>query len=297
MSSYDSLPICCGCGTQYDTLPADKRCRICDDPRQFIPAAGQQWTTLTELRKDCKNVFSKDPLGDDPHIWSIVTEPKFAIGQRCFLLKTPHGNILWDLIAYLDAETVARIKAEGKLVAIVISHPHFYTTHAAWSQAFDCPVYTFSQDQAWFNMPASSPGLDRQLVTSPELQVVQGVHLIRCGGHFDGSAVLHWAEKKALFIADTLWVAASAHSPHPRPPEHPTFAFLWSIPNQLPLGPDAVNGIWQALKHVEFTKVYGLIPAAQCQDDSGFRARLLKSIQLHLRCAGYTAHPLLEEKL
>lgn len=42
----------------------------------------------------------------DPRMWSIWTEPKFGIGQRAILIQTPKGNILWDLIAFLDDKTV-----------------------------------------------------------------------------------------------------------------------------------------------------------------------------------------------
>ncbi len=31
---------------------------------------------------------------------------QFAIGQRAFLLQTAAGNVLWDLIAYLDQQTI-----------------------------------------------------------------------------------------------------------------------------------------------------------------------------------------------
>lgn len=50
------------------------------------------------------NTFTRDDV--DTRIWSISTEPKFGIGQRAILLQTEHGNVLWDLIALLDQETV-----------------------------------------------------------------------------------------------------------------------------------------------------------------------------------------------
>ncbi|KAB8766481.1 hypothetical protein FH972_026641 [Carpinus fangiana] len=292
---YDSLPVCCACGTQYHQLGPDRRCRICDDPRQFIPPTGQQWTTLKELQGKHENVFSADSLAGDPDILSIQTEPKFAIGQRCLLLKTPHGNILWDLIAFLDAATVARIRHEGGLAAIIISHPHFYTTHAAWSQAFACPVYTFQQDESWFNMPSTAPGLQRSVVSAHRYAPagLPDVQVILCGGHFDGSSVLHWPAKDALFVADTLFVVPSALNPHPRPAGHPTFSFMWSIPNELPLGPDAIYRIWKALDGIEFRKAYGLLPQKQVMDEAGLRGRLLESMQITLRCAGHPDHPLL----
>jgi hypothetical protein len=34
---------------------------------------------------------------------------KFAIGERAMLLQTPDGNILWDLIAFLDSGTVSLV--------------------------------------------------------------------------------------------------------------------------------------------------------------------------------------------
>lgn len=40
---------------------------------------------------------------------------------------TEHGNILWDMISYLSAETEKRIKDLGGIQAIAISHPHYYS--------------------------------------------------------------------------------------------------------------------------------------------------------------------------
>jgi hypothetical protein len=39
----------------------------------------------------------------------------FAINQRALLLRTPHGNILWDCIANLDPATQTLITALGGL--------------------------------------------------------------------------------------------------------------------------------------------------------------------------------------
>lgn len=37
---------------------------------------------------------------------STLQKKKFAIGQRTFLIETPEGNVLWDLITYLDGKTI-----------------------------------------------------------------------------------------------------------------------------------------------------------------------------------------------
>ena len=60
------------------------------------------------MRKDgYKNTFQQSDI--DGRVVEIATEPSFGIGQRACLLQTPHGNVLWDLIAYLDQETVDKV--------------------------------------------------------------------------------------------------------------------------------------------------------------------------------------------
>jgi len=65
------------------------------------------------------NVWKQDP--HDHRIETFSIEPKVGIGQRAFLLKTAHGNVLWDLVAYIDEETINKIKIKGGLKAIVVS--------------------------------------------------------------------------------------------------------------------------------------------------------------------------------
>lgn len=35
---------------------------------------------------------------------------KLAIGQRAILIETPEGNVLWDLITYLDDKTIEFVR-------------------------------------------------------------------------------------------------------------------------------------------------------------------------------------------
>lgn len=125
------LLICNTCGTQYSTSSRAelKSCRICDDPRQYVPRTGQSFTTLKDLRSSSKyhNEFTKLVDGNE-RFWSVRTEPAFAIAQRAILIHTPQGNVLWDCLTYIDDETVTYIKSLGGLSAIVISHPHYYST-------------------------------------------------------------------------------------------------------------------------------------------------------------------------
>ena len=75
-------PICVTCGTQFAASEAPPQtCPICEDERQFVGWAGQEWTTLENLR--ARHRLALKDEGDG--LLGIGTEPKFAIGQRALL--------------------------------------------------------------------------------------------------------------------------------------------------------------------------------------------------------------------
>ncbi len=121
--------ICKTCGTQF--APGEnppEACPICQDERQYVGYAGQQWTTLAQMQKDgFRNEFREH----EPHLVGVGTTPTFAIGERALLLQSERENVLWDCMSLLDDETVAEIEKLGGLTAIAISHPHYYSTVCA----------------------------------------------------------------------------------------------------------------------------------------------------------------------
>ena len=98
-------------------------CPICLDERQYVGWDGQQWTTLAELA----GAGHRGHIAEEgPGVIGIGAEPPTAIGQRALLITTPAGNVLWDMISYLDDELIRQIRELGGVSAIAISHPHFY---------------------------------------------------------------------------------------------------------------------------------------------------------------------------
>ena len=79
----------------------------------------------------------------------------------------------------------------------------------------------------------------------------EGLTLIRCGGHFPGATVLHWASGAeghgALLSGDTVQVA----------PDRRHVSFMYSYPNQIPLAADSVRGVVAALDPFVFDRIYG----------------------------------------
>ncbi|KAF2723319.1 hypothetical protein K431DRAFT_344872 [Polychaeton citri CBS 116435] len=281
MSTSEDLLICAACGTQFD-VPAStplKGCRICDDPRQFVPPQGQTWTSLGQMRGKYENAWEQDEF--DERVWSVWTKPKFAIGQRAILIETPSGNILWDLITYLDQPTVDFIKSRGGLKAIVISHPHYYTTHVDWAAAFDCPIYVSPEDEEWLNRSTISSD-QRRHITSTTQDVVPGVTAIKVGGHFPGSLVLLWEKK--LFIADSLVTVPSALYHVDRPKGTTSYSFMWSIPNMIPLPPGELMRMWKALKPHDFESTHGAFTGMDVRSPL-VKQRVLESMQIQVRFA------------
>lgn len=119
------------------------------------------------------------------------------------MIQTPAGNIMWDMIALIDEATVTKINSLGPLKAIVVSHPHYYTTFTSWAAAFpDVPIYFAADDREWV---CQEPTANLRFIEGPPgttQEMVEGVTAIKVGGHFPGSQVLWWNER--LFVADSI---------------------------------------------------------------------------------------------
>ncbi len=247
--------ICITCGTQYPASPAaPTHCPICEDDRQYVNQNGQQWTTLTELRREHTNGLAEI----DPGITAIRTVPGFAIAQQAQLIQTPAGNLLWDCISFLDDATVAEVHRRGGIAAIAISHPHFYSSMIEWSRAFGAPIYLHAENRPWVMRPDDAI----RFWEGDAQNLLPGLTVVRCGGHFPGSSVLHWADgaggKGALFTADTINVVADRRY----------VTFMYSYPNQIPLNARAVRGIVAAVEPYAFDRIYGSWPGSVVAEDA-----------------------------
>lgn len=107
-SSAGTAFMCVTCGTPFPPVAQPPvGCPIRQDDRRYIHhERGQQWTTLPHLTSQHRNRF--DPV--EPGVTRIVTEPPFAIGQQAYLIETPEGNLLWDLVTCIDDAMIAGIQ-------------------------------------------------------------------------------------------------------------------------------------------------------------------------------------------
>ncbi len=235
--------ICVTCGVQYpesDSPP--EHCAICEDDRQYVRPDGQEWTTPEALRKAHHNTF--ETL--EPGLTVIQTQPRFAIGQRPHLLRVGASNILWECNSLVDDATVAAIQERGGLRAIAISHPHFYDAMVDWSHAFGgIPIYLHESNREWVMRPDDAV----HFWDGETFDLGDGLTIIRCGGHFPGASVLHWAAgaegRGVLLSGDTIMVVANG-----------TVSFMYSYPNYTPLNASTVRQIVAAVEPFAYDRIY-----------------------------------------
>jgi len=233
--------ICATCGTSYpDAANPPASCPICTEERQYVPLTGQRWTTQASLQIAHVNAWRRH----EPGLYSLHTQPAFAISQRAFLLCTPEGNVLWDCLSLLDPATEDLIDSLGGLRAIAISHPHYYSCMQDWARRFGCPVYLHADDRAWIMRPDDAV----KNFSDETIELLPGVTVIRLGGHFAGGTVLHWAHGDGVILSgDIVQVAADTSR----------VSFLWSYPNMMPLPARTVRHIAATLAPLAFDRMYG----------------------------------------
>jgi glyoxylase-like metal-dependent hydrolase (beta-lactamase superfamily II) len=117
-----------------------------------------------------------------------------------------------------------------------------------WSQAFGgVPIHLHAADRQWIMRP--DPVI--KLWDGDTLPLVDGVTLIRCGGHFAGGTVLHWAAggegRGALLSGDIVQLI----------PDRNYVAFMRSYPNIIPLSAPAVERIAKMLEPFRYDVIYG----------------------------------------
>lgn len=234
--------ICATCAVEH----AEKVdvCAICADERQWVPAEGQQWTTLAELAASGTRTKVVEL---EPGLLGITSEPKAGIGQQAKLLCTPSGNLLWDPLGFLDDDAVARVREQGEVVAIAASHPHMFGVQVEWSRALGgVPVLVAEADMSWVARP--DPAIRPW---SGTVNLLPGVTLTQPGGHFPGSAVVHWAAgadgKGVLLSGDTVFAN----------PDRTSCSFMRSFPNRIPLSAAVVDRVTKHIEQFSFDRLYG----------------------------------------
>lgn len=240
MPSY----ICTTCGVGYAETEAPREvCLVCADDRQYVNAKGQSWTTLDDLLTDHVNEWHEV----EPGLTGLASKPQVAIGQRALIIERPDGGVMWDCTPVITQDALEAIKAKGGIKAIAISHPHFYSTMVDWSRALGgVPIYLHEDNRDWVMRP--DPAVE--FWSGETHEIAPGITLIRTGGHFPGSSVLHWADgaegRGVLMTGDSIMVV----------PDTRWVSFMYSYPNLIPTNARTVERIVKAVKPFAYDRIY-----------------------------------------
>ena len=242
---WDESVLCATCGVEHETSashPLPEVCAICADDRQYVPPTGQEWTTVGRLRADGASIGLREL---EQGLWSLPVSGGAGIGQRAKILTTEHGNLMVDVPAYIDQEAVDAVARLGGLAGILASHPHMYGVQSEWSLAFGgAPVHISEPDVGWL---ARRPA--HLNVWSGSLEPLPGVTASQPGGHFPGSAVVHWTAPDGagvLLSGDTVGVSRSGR----------WATFMRSFPNYLPLSGAVALRIADHLDRYDYARLY-----------------------------------------
>ena len=117
---------------------------------------------------------------------------------------------------------------------------------AEWAGAFDVPIVLPEADRRWLMRTSS-----RVEWYSGRATVTPDVTLVQTGGHFPGSAVLHWTGSQdgagVLASGDSITVVQ----------DREWVSFMWSYPNLIPLDGTELDRIEAAITPLSFDRIYG----------------------------------------
>ena len=163
-------------------------------------------------------------------------------------LSAHHSTAMFDRVQVRTLEgTVVDFQWTNPHAWIQVSAPGPDGTMVEWSQAFGgATVFVPEDDKQWITRPDSAIEL-----WSGAREVLPGVTLVQTGGHFEGSAVVHWAAgaggRGALLTGDSISVVQDRR----------WVTFMRSYPNQIPLPASLVRGIVEAVRPYAFDRIYG----------------------------------------
>jgi glyoxylase-like metal-dependent hydrolase (beta-lactamase superfamily II) len=141
-----------------------------------------------------------------------------------------------------------------------------------WSRAFrNAPIYIPESSRQWVMRP--DPMI--RYWTGDAYTICDGVTMVRCGGHFEGSCVLHWRDgaggKGAIFAGDTIMVVSDRRY----------VSFMYSYPNYIPMNAATVKSVVRAVEPYAFDRIYSAWKDRTVMSDA--KAAIERSVERYIK--------------
>ncbi|GAC1499995.1 MAG: MBL fold metallo-hydrolase [Vulcanimicrobiaceae bacterium] len=186
--------VCENCGFWQRYFATPPTCPVCTDVRNDLPEDGWRFTTAATLAPRVTTTWREIV----PGVFGFTTEPAVGLGGTGWLVRRDGGNIAYEAAGYYDMAALEFIASQGGLAFASTSHPH------------GCGALWQLQDRFAPELPLHRDGLAWSKafrVTRPydaTLELAPGLTLHHIGGHYEGHALLHDADKGAVFCGDAL---------------------------------------------------------------------------------------------
>ena len=189
----------CGFWQRYFAPPPD--CPVCTDTRNDLPEDGWRFLPVEEVRAMLTGHWRQ--LERD--LVAFTTSPPLGLNGTGWLLLHPDGNTAFEAAPFYTDDMLAEIQRLGGIRYLAASHAHGYGALWQLQDAFEPEVLAIQKDDLRMTKAFR--------VTWPydeALELRPGQVLHHVGGHYEGQAVLHDAERRILFCGDAFKVDQNA---------------------------------------------------------------------------------------
>jgi hypothetical protein len=228
----------CGHWQQYFAMPPD--CPICTDVRNDLPEDGWEFVTpeaiLPRLTHHWREAI--------PGVWEFWSSPRYGLDGHGWLLLHPDGNVAFEAAPLYSEAALDQIEALGGIRHLGASHPHGYGALWQLQNRFQPELLIQRQDLQWTKAFRVTLPYDEVHEIRP------GLTLHHIGGHYEGQALLHDAERGAVFCGDALKIEFDAAGKPEGISCHKAFH------KQIPLSRDETRRYRDQFARLEFNTVF-----------------------------------------
>ena len=230
---------CTNCGFWQKHF-APSGCLICEDTRNDLPADG--WEFWPEERVAAHLTGHWRALDRD--MVAFTTTPGFGLNGTGWLLLHPDGNVAFEAAPYYTPPMLAEIERLGGIRYLAASHCHGYGALWQLQDVFQPEVLAIQKEDLRMTKAMR--------VTWPydeALELRPGQRLLHVGGHYEGQAVLHDANRRILFCGDAFKVDQSPTGENLAISTHKAFH------KSIPLSPAEVRRYREVIAPLDFDTV------------------------------------------
>ena len=234
------LYACANCGFWQRYFASPPNCPVCTDVRNDLPEDGWRFLPANEVADastgHCQLL--------ERNLVAFTTSPPLGLNGTGWLLLHPDGNTAFEAAPFYTDDMLAEIERLGGIRYLAASHVHGYGALWQLQDAFQPEVLAIQKED--LNLTKAFR------VTWPyddALALRPGQVLHHVGGHYEGQAVLHDAQRRTLFCGDAFKVDQNAAGKSLAVSTHKAFH------KAIPLTPSEIHKYRSVIELLDFDTV------------------------------------------